>query len=265
VNEKTLTITSFGDPISKVAKRTDKKINGSVPIWPIDKLGVERNWHYGPERAKKELNEGKLFAARQDYGIQIYYTLREKQTKRWKTVWSKPTLDASTYASELLIDIFGNPSGFSYPKSVYAVCESLMPAILKRKNGVVVDFFAGSGTTLHATVLLNSEDGGKRHCILVTNNEVNEKLTLQLQSNGLDIGDSEFDKYGIAESITWPRCKYVINGQRDNSQELPGTYVNGRALKMDLKKISSTSASTFLTLHKSHAVMPFKQSFRFFG
>ncbi len=231
VNEQTLEVTGFGNPLPKTEKRNAIKLGSSIPIWPIDKLGVERNWHYGPARAKAEFEAGKLFAARQNYGIQIYYTLKEKQSKRWKTVWSKPPLDASTHGSELLVDIFGGTSGFSYPKSVYAVCETLMPVMLKRKAGIVLDFFAGSGTTFHATALLNADDDGKRRCILVTNNEVSEKLALELNSNGHFQGEDAFEEHGIANSVTWPRCKFVINGKRDNGVDLPSTYLNGRELK----------------------------------
>lgn len=231
VNEETLEITLIGKPIPKTGRRDQADAGPGLAIWPIDKQGVERNWHYGPDRAQKEFEEGKLFAARQNYGIQIYYTLREKQTKRWKTVWSKPALDASTHGSELLVDILGGPSGFSYPKSLYAVCESLMPIMLARKNGIVLDFFAGSGTTLHATALLNAEDGGARRCILVTNNEVSESVAGDLNANGYFPGDEQFENHGIANRVTWPRCKYVIAGKRNDGVVLPGAYLNGRELK----------------------------------
>lgn len=231
VNERSLEVTGFGKPLPKDAKRNSERVEGSVPVWPIDKLQVERNWHYGPERAKKEFEAGKLFAARQPYGIQIYYTLKEKQSKRWKTVWSKPQLDASTHGSELLVDIFGGPSGFSYPKSLYAVCETLMPVMFARKKGLVLDFFAGSGTTLHATALLNAEDDGLRRCILVTNNEVNEKTIQELEAKGIFQGEAEFEQQGIANKVTWPRCKSAVSGKRDDGTDLPGAYITGSALK----------------------------------
>ncbi len=75
-------------------------------------------------------------------------------------------------------------SAFSFPKSLYAVCESLKPVCLHRKDALILDFFAGSGTTLHAVNLLNSADGGKRQCILVTNNEVSEAESKSLRDAG---------------------------------------------------------------------------------
>ena len=168
-----------------------------------------------------------------DYGIQVYYTLREKDSKKYKTVWSKPSLDASTYGSELLDEIVGDEGEFDYPKSLYAVLDSLKASVGHRKDAVILDFFAGSGTTLHATCLLNSLQGfeGNRRCILVTNNEVNEKVARELNEQGYYPGHPKFEEHGICESVTWPRCKYVINGQRDDGTELPGTYLNGREMK----------------------------------
>jgi adenine-specific DNA-methyltransferase len=106
----------------------------------------------------------------------------------------------------------------------------LAAVVRDRKEAVIVDFFAGSGTTLHATALLNDEDGGQRKCVLVTNNELSEKQAAMLRSDGLGPGDPEFEKHGICESVTWPRCKFVIQGHRDDGTELPGEYLNGREM-----------------------------------
>jgi adenine-specific DNA-methyltransferase len=232
VNEKTLEIIGIGDPIPKNSERSNERIaDDVVTIWPIDKQGIERNWHFGVDKSRKWLAENKLEARPQDYGIQIYHTLRTKESKKYKTVWSNPSLDASTYGSELLTTIMGKPSGFSYPKSLYAVAECLFAASGLKPNALILDFFAGSGTTLHATAFLNSEFGGNRRCILVTNNEVNEKQANQLNMNGQWAGNPDFEKNGICESVTWPRCKYSLNGKRDDGIELLESYLNGRELK----------------------------------
>lgn len=232
VDPNTLQIVEVGEPLGKTTKRDSQPLLcGAVPVWPLDKQGTERNWHYGPDRTRKGIREGKIFSAKQDYGIQIYYTLRTKESTRWKTVWSKPTLDASTYGSELLGEILGGPSGFSYPKSLYAVCDCLLTSVLTRKDALILDFFAGSGTTYHATALLNAKEPGNRRCILVTNNEVNEKLAKQLNQQGVFPGDPEFEKHGICESVTWPRCKFVTQGHRDDGTPLPGNYLDGSEIR----------------------------------
>ena len=84
-----------------------------------------------------------------------------------------------------------------------------------RQNALIVDFFAGSGTTLNAVNLLNATDGGQRQCILVTNNEVSESEAKELKARGLQPGDDDYEALGICRSVTWPRSKFTIQGFRD--------------------------------------------------
>lgn len=97
-------------------------------------------------------------------------------------------------------------------------------------NAVVLDFFAGSGTTVHATSLLNTEDGGSRHCIAVTNNEVEADLAERMVAEGIAPGQAAFEKHGIAESITWPRIKAALSGKRLDGTPILGEYLDGRDL-----------------------------------
>lgn len=228
VNEKTLEVVSAGDPIPKDAKWKYQRDGNLVTVWPVDEDKEEKNWHYGVVRTRACIKEGELEARRQSYGIQVYYTLREKDSKRWKTVWSKPSLDASSHGSELVDEILAGDGDFDYPKSIYAVLDCLRAACGHLPNAIVVDFFGGSGTTYHATCLLNAEDGGRRQCILVTNNEVTEKLAKELSEKGNFPGQPKFEEHGICESVTWPRCKFVTNGRRDDRTVLPGKYLPDR-------------------------------------
>ena len=91
---------------------------------------------------------------------------------------------------------------FSFPKSVYAVEDVLRFFVINKKDALIVDFFAGSGTTLHALNLLNAEDGGKRRCILVTNNEVSADEAKKLNNQGYKPGDKEWERLGIAHHVT---------------------------------------------------------------
>jgi adenine-specific DNA-methyltransferase len=238
VNERTLEVVGAGDPIPKDSSWKITRKDGLVSVWPIDQEGKEKNWHYGVDRTRRSIEEGTLEARKREYGIQVYFTLREKDSKKYKTVWSNPTLDASTYGSELLDEILGDDADFDYPKSLYAVVECLKAAAGARKDAVILDFFAGSGTTLHATLLLNSLQGfeGNRKCILVTNNEVREAVENQLNAEGLYAGDRGFEQFGICESVTWPRSKYVLTGRRDDGTELSGKYLDGRSIKNGFKE-----------------------------
>jgi len=126
--------------------------------------------------------------------------------------------------------ILGEGGVFAFPKSLYAVRDTLQIVAGHRPDALIVDFFGGSGTTLHATALLNTESGGSRRCILVTNNEVTDKLEARLAADGRFQGDPEFERHGVAEAVAWPRCKYAFTGKRDDGTRLPGEYLNGREL-----------------------------------
>ncbi len=93
-----------------------------------------------------------------------------------------------------------------------------------------MDFFAGSGTTLHAVNQLNAADGGNRRCILVTNNEVSADEASNLTKQGHRPGDEPWERHGVCRSVTWPRSKYTILGRRDDGTELAGEYLTGRTV-----------------------------------
>ena len=115
---------------------------------------------------------------------------------------------------------------FPFPKSVYAVHDAIRFFVDSKLDALIIDFFAGSGTTLHAVNLLNAEDGGHRRCILVTNNEVNDPGDRQqLTAKGFHPGDVEWEKRGIARYATWPRTVCSIEGHDVNGNPLQGRYL----------------------------------------
>ena len=97
--------------------------------------------------------------------------------------------------------------------------------VANKPNALIVDFFAGSGTTMHAVNLLNAEDGGHRRCIMVTNNEVSADEAKMLKDKGYQPGDEEWEKLGIAHYVTWPRTVCSIKGQDVNGNPLKGDYL----------------------------------------
>ena len=90
---------------------------------------------------------------------------------------------------------------------------------------MIVDFFAGSGTTLHAINLMNAIDGGERRCILVTNNEVSEDEAKEMREANLTPADEDWEKHGIARYVTWPRTVCSIKGHDINGNPLKGNYI----------------------------------------
>ncbi len=103
------------------------------------------------------------------------------------TIWKYTEVGHSQDATKELKDVFEGEARFTYPKSVRLIKRIVH--LYSNENSIILDFFAGSGTTLHATMQLNAEDGGHRQCILVTNNENN-----------------------ICEEVTYERNKRVIQG-----------------------------------------------------
>jgi len=149
--------------------------------------------------------------------------------KRAKTVWHRTEHDAGTYGSGMIRAILGNRA-FEFPKSIYAVRDTLSTIIGKNRNALVVDFFAGSGTTLNAVNLLNSNDGGQRRCIIVTNNEVSAEDADTLRAHGQQPGCDEWESMGICRAVTWPRSKFTILGKRDDDTKLVGEYLTGESV-----------------------------------
>jgi adenine-specific DNA-methyltransferase len=78
--------------------------------------------------------------------------------------------------------------------------------------------------------MLNAVYGGQRRCILVTNNEVDAKLSARLEKEGIEPGSTEYEKHGICASVTWPRVETVLTGRRRDKSKLPGKYLDGRAM-----------------------------------
>jgi adenine-specific DNA-methyltransferase len=162
----------------------------------------------------------------------LEYAEQVLASRRAKTVWHRTLHDAGTYGSGQIRAILGNRA-FEFPKSIYAVKDTLSTIVGTMKNALVVDFFAGSGTTLNAINLMNAIDDGRRQCILVTNNEVSAEEGDDLRARDLQPGDKEWESQGICRSVTWPRSKFTILGRRDDGTPLPGDYLTGNFLEKE--------------------------------
>ena len=152
------------------------------------------------------------------------------------TQWVISTHDASRHGSGMLLRIF-NDKRFSFPKSLYAVHDSIRFFVADKPNALILDFFAGSGTTLHAVNLLNREDGGHRRCIMVTNNEVSADEETAFRARGLHKRDEEWEKFGIARYVNWPRTKCSIEGIDVNGQPINGEYITSNTQEIMQKRV----------------------------
>ena len=255
INQTTNRIEKIGDPIAPDVDRFSvPDIPGCVTVFPVKDNGVEMMWGVVPEecrrRAKggyvqvgkynpkkpqpyplkmltsgtiKDIEEGKVqITGYRDDGSVIAIHPGGKKVLP-KNQWDKDTHDARYYGTELIRPIIGDR--FSYPKSLYAVEDCIRYVLSTNKNALVVDFFAGSGTTLHAVNLLNAEDKGNRRCIMVTNNEVSADEAKALSDKGHNPGDEEWEKLGIARYVTWPRTVCSIEGHDVKGNPLKGNYL----------------------------------------
>ncbi len=216
-------ITGFGDvcedsfhPAGANVLRED----GTLEIYPIDASGNERKWVFARQNVEAIFEE---LSVEWNKSRGIWDIVRCKNSFTYKTVWDKKSLNANSYGSKLINGIFGDKR-FDYPKSVYNVYECIKAVCADRKNAYILDFFAGSGTTLHAVNLLNAEDGGGRRCIMVTNNEVSADEAAALSKQGFKPGDDEWERFGIARYVAWPRTVCTLQGKDIHGNPLPGDY-----------------------------------------
>lgn len=192
------------------------KFDAKRKTWPIKYLF---------KKQREQIERGEIIITGRDNvtgAVNVEYSGEINQLVR--TVWYRNSHNAGTYGTDMITNILNKPNTFSFPKSLYAVHDAVGIIIKDNPNALIVDFFAGSGTTLHAVNLLNAEDDGKRRCILVTNNEVSEAEARELKAAGYQPGDPEWESRGICRSVTWPRTEYSILGKRADGTILTGEY-----------------------------------------
>lgn len=252
-NPNTKTIEHIGDPIPSCQTK-DVEITGLVQIRPIRSNGDYGCWQVGPKELERRIKQGRVrLGAKTDYGYVVNYlsdgeyskilsgqfsiigyaddgsiiatqSLETNEESMAPTLWKIASHDASANGSTLIRKILLDKR-FEFPKSLYAVHDTLRFFVADKPNALIVDFFAGSGTTLHAVNLLNAEDGGNRRCIMVTNNEVSEAEERNLKAKGLTPADEEWKSLGIARYVTWPRTVASISGNDVNGNPISGEYL----------------------------------------
>ncbi|NTU66808.1 MAG: site-specific DNA-methyltransferase [Candidatus Moranbacteria bacterium] len=186
-----------------------------IEILPIDTKNQKRIWRRGKDDIEKLYKNGDLSVKQTKHGYQVYFRFKgglEGETP--KSFWDDVRYSASEHGTSILDEIIGNSGSFSFPKSLYAVVDCIR-VCSKNDNAIILDFFAGSGTTGQAVLKLNEDDGGNRKFILCTNNE-----------------------NGICEEVTYPRLQKVINGynKNGNGEKVEGLGGNLQYFRTDLVK-----------------------------
>jgi adenine-specific DNA-methyltransferase len=233
------------------------KVDGALSVLPIRKDGSEGRWMMTPEELRSRIPQGRvrLSVTKNNKKVVIYY-LADGEYKKIKageynverfasdgsmvfaqpdsenvgnvlavpsTQWRIPSHDSTQYGTRLLSDFIPGRK-FPFPKSLYAVEDTIRFFVKKKPNAVVLDFFGGSGTTVHAVARLNRQDGGSRQSILVTNNEVSPAEAEALRKRGLQPGDAKWEALGIFEHITRPRVTAAFTGRTPKGKQIKGEY-----------------------------------------
>lgn len=209
-------IVGFGDVSPDDYHPNQTEVEGDISlVYPIDRSGVERKWRYARQSVEKIAHLLKPKPIKTGYDI-----LLGKDFGLYKTVWTDQKYDANINGTQLVSSLVDD-SPFTFPKSIWAVMDCISAVTADDKDAIVMDFFAGSGTTGHATMELNATDGGKRRFILVQLPEqiaskrfstiaditkerlrrAGEKMQSDVLSAGVDIG---FRVYKLATSNLKP-------------------------------------------------------------
>lgn len=147
--------------------------DGCDEIWPIDPKGEKRIWRVNKDGAARFIESGDISILEKAGRIELVKKTRKPEGKKPKTLWYESGYSATTYGTKLLIDIIGAQI-FSYPKALGLVTDAL--SYWLPPDGLVLDYFAGSGTTAHATIALNRNDGGSRKYAVVEQGEYFETV-----------------------------------------------------------------------------------------
>lgn len=248
-------IMGCGEPLPYKANRSEEKSpEGCVSVFPIRPDGTEMLWALTPDEFRSRFASGYVRAGKatpkepQAYIIQY---LRSGSIKAINagdikilgretdgsvigervgvassmptTHWNRPSHNAQNGGTGVLKALMPDRK-FPFPKSLYAVEDALRFFITNKPEAIILDFFSGSGTTAHAVMRLNRQDGGKRQCISVTNNEVSADEQKSLREEGLRPGDPEWEKLGICDYITKPRIAAAITGKTPEGNPIKGDY-----------------------------------------
>jgi adenine-specific DNA-methyltransferase len=145
------------------------------------------------------------------------------KSSRPKTVWQEARHSAGDYGTKVVSALLGGRR-FPFPKSLYAVEDTLRLFVAEKPDAIVLDFFAGSGTTAHAVMRLNRQDDGRRQSISVTNNEVASEEQSTLREQGFRPGDPDWEARGICDYITKPRVAAAVTGRTPDGEPIEGDY-----------------------------------------
>lgn len=253
VRTSDMQIEDVGDSIGyDVPRSSIPDREGCLTVWPLKPDGTEMIWGLTPASTRRRLVDGyvKVVTGRSRRNPTLYYLtsgqiadidrgelvvtghdshgVAEVEFRRGKATFPSAQWDHDSHQSKVggtaLLAALIPGRRFPFPKSLYAVEDALRLFVSDKPDAIVVDFFAGSGTTAHAVMRLNKQDGSRRQCISVTNNEVAADEQKALREQGLRPGDDDWERLGICDYITKPRIAAAITGKTPDGEPIKGGY-----------------------------------------
>ncbi|PLC12365.1 DNA methyltransferase [Kocuria flava] len=248
-------IAEIGDALPHGQDRfSAPSVDGCEAVFPIRDSGLEMNWgltapglrrlheqgyvrvgRHTPSKPQtweisyltsgkiSDIEEGKARVVSRDSSGAVVAEYVDGKLKTPVSTWVRPAHNAETGGTLVLRELLPERR-FPFPKSLYAVEDTLRFFVKDKPEAVVLDFFSGSGTTAHAVMRLNRQDGGRRQCISVTNNEVSAQEQAGLRRQALRPGDAEWEALGICDYITKPRLTAAITGKTPQGDPIKGDY-----------------------------------------
>lgn len=169
-----------------------------------------RGWAISDEEMDRRIAAGLIeFGADENKVPRQKAYLDESSTQAAGAVFERDRNQATKHLSAVL-----GGKDFPFPKDVDVIARWVGIASAGKHDAVVLDFFAGTGTTAEAVMRLNAADGGSRQSIVVTNNELGVKTAAKLRKAGYGPGDPEWEGEGVFEKVTRPRIETVVTGRR---------------------------------------------------
>lgn len=255
VDRETGRIDSVGDPLGDDVDRNSVEVpDGCRAVFPLNPRGEEFIWGTVPSslrdlvkqgyakadgRTIRFLQTGTIAAIERGDVVVSGYDEQGAVVAEYpaakplmpKTVWTREAHNSQP-SGTLLLKKFVPGRDFPFPKSLYAVEDALRFFVSQKPDAVILDFFAGSGTTTHAVMRLNHELGGQRRSISVTNNEVSYAEARRLRHAGLRPGDPAWESLGIFQHITRPRIEAAVTGVTPDGEPVQGYYKFGPPFAM---------------------------------
>lgn len=245
-------IDSIGSPLPLgIDRNTVDDKDGCYTVFPVKTNGEEGRWQVSPSNLEVLISKGFVKVSQKNGKVSISYIKKGKRQEIENgeytvvgnekdgsiiidysshvkkidpgTQWNFPSHAAGTYGTGIIRSLMPGRK-FPYPKSLYAVEDALRFFVQDNPDALILDFFAGSGTTAHAVMRLNHQDGGRRRTISVTNNEISDKEELEFTKSKYRKGDPEWESKGICRYITIPRITAALTGITSTGASISGSY-----------------------------------------